>query len=205
MVADRAPLVSLNSWGVNRDSINWRIAVLSPAEIPSASRQIPAQLLARSRITAQLFDRACQKPLKSSNSQPGRSPNRIGRSVAIGPGPTPFAGAPLGRVGWAACPLALPLPDAALPGWPLKPWASPMGAWASACCAWAESIRAAAPPAPSPKLKTIASSPITRRVWLLKWRVINLGSAVMWLIFLEAGLALAIFLFIIWWTMRGKR
>jgi len=27
----------------------------------------------------------------------------------------------------------------------------------------------------------------------------------MWLIFLEAGLALAIFLFIIWWTMRGKR
>ncbi len=27
----------------------------------------------------------------------------------------------------------------------------------------------------------------------------------MWVIFLEAGLALAIFIFIVWWTMRGKR
>jgi hypothetical protein len=27
----------------------------------------------------------------------------------------------------------------------------------------------------------------------------------MWLIFLEAGLALVIFIFIVWWTMRGKR
>jgi len=27
----------------------------------------------------------------------------------------------------------------------------------------------------------------------------------MWLIFLEAGLALALFIFIVWWTMRGKR
>jgi len=27
----------------------------------------------------------------------------------------------------------------------------------------------------------------------------------MWLIFLEAGVALALLLFIVWWTMRGKR
>jgi len=27
----------------------------------------------------------------------------------------------------------------------------------------------------------------------------------MWVIFLEAGIALALFLFIVWWTMRGKR
>lgn len=31
------------------------------------------------------------------------------------------------------------------------------------------------------------------------------GGTPMWVIFLEAGLALAIFIFIIWWTMRGKR
>jgi len=27
----------------------------------------------------------------------------------------------------------------------------------------------------------------------------------MWLIFLEAGIALALLIFIVWWTMRGKR
>jgi len=27
----------------------------------------------------------------------------------------------------------------------------------------------------------------------------------MWLILLEAGLALALLIFLVWWTMRGKR
>jgi hypothetical protein len=39
----------------------------------------------------------------------------------------------------------------------------------------------------------------------LEWSLSVRKGRVMWLIFLEAGLALAIFLFIIWWTMRGKR
>jgi hypothetical protein len=80
-----------------------------------------------------------------------------------------------------------------------------MGAWANRLWAWAKRIGEPISLNPTGALKTTASNPITRSVWLLKWRVINLGSAVMWLIFLEAGLALAIFLFIIWWTMRGKR
>ena len=39
----------------------------------------------------------------------------------------------------------------------------------------------------------------------IKWRFPVQWLTFMWLIFLEAGLALAVFLFIIWWTMRGKR
>jgi hypothetical protein len=35
--------------------------------------------------------------------------------------------------------------------------------------------------------------------------LLNDWLSIMWLIFLEAGVALALLLFIVWWTMRGKR
>ena len=33
----------------------------------------------------------------------------------------------------------------------------------------------------------------------------EISGVCMWLIFLEAGIALALLIFIVWWTMRGKR
>jgi hypothetical protein len=44
-----------------------------------------------------------------------------------------------------------------------------------------------------------------RRARDLECILIELPGVCMWLIFLEAGIALALLIFIVWWTMRGKR
>ena len=49
------------------------------------------------------------------------------------------------------------------------------------------------------------ANPVFTMMGPLEFRISGRTIDIMWVIFLEAGIALALFLFIIWWTMRGKR
>jgi hypothetical protein len=49
------------------------------------------------------------------------------------------------------------------------------------------------------------ASPVFFMMGPLEFKISGRTIDIMWVIFLEAGIALALFLFIIWWTMRGKR
>jgi hypothetical protein len=60
-VADRVPLASVISWGVNQVSTNCRTADASPPETCSDALQTFAQPVIRCRITEQLLISAGQK------------------------------------------------------------------------------------------------------------------------------------------------